>query len=96
MSEVRDIFGGVLNDARQSRNGHFWVGVGTAVEHCMTCRLGAPVDEPCQGAPYCECGDHLDCHQFPRGKNECGGGEMREGGCEKQCKQFVRRKRQDL
>lgn len=63
--ELKDIFGGVLDDARQHRNGHFFVGVGTDDEHCMTCRRSPETAvNPCPGPPYCvTCGGHLDEHQ---------------------------------
>jgi hypothetical protein len=63
VSGVKDVFGGEdTNEARRKIGGHYWVGIGTSVEHRMTCRRG-PTDEPCDGIPYCEvCGKHLDEH----------------------------------
>jgi hypothetical protein len=38
---VKDIFGGELVPNRQpDPNGHYWVGIGTEVEHCMRCMQG--------------------------------------------------------
>lgn len=59
---MKDIFGGIVDGARQNENGHFWVGLDTAHEHCMTCRMG-PTKEACQGTPICICDHHLDEHQ---------------------------------
>jgi hypothetical protein len=70
---LTDIFGGVVDEARQRKNGHYWVGLGTPEEHCMTCRLG-PTEEPCLGHAICKCGRHLDEHQHDIG---CGKFEYR-------------------
>ncbi len=64
MGHVTDIFGGVADESRQRRNGHFWVGLDTKIEHCMHCRYSpAAAPTKCPGPPYCTvCGEHLDAH----------------------------------
>lgn len=61
---MKDLFGGELDEDKQRQNGHFWVGIGTSQEHCMTCRLGPITTEPCAGNANCStCKHHLDEHQ---------------------------------
>jgi hypothetical protein len=60
---MTDIFGG---HERYDAHGHHWVGTGTPVEHCMSCRIGpanALALENCSKTAYCVCGRHLDEHQ---------------------------------
>lgn len=71
---MKDIFGGEVDYKQQRQNGHFWVGMGTPVEHCMQCRRG-PTKEWCVGHANCVCGRHLDEHQDGGG---CGGFKHRE------------------
>lgn len=39
-TQIKDVFGGAIEGARQpDAAGHYWVGIGTAAEHCMRCML---------------------------------------------------------
>lgn len=62
---MNDIFGGVVDEARQRQNGHYWVGLGTDQEHCTLCRRG-PTADPCTKDAICICGEHIDTHQSGR------------------------------
>lgn len=64
MTDVKDVFGGnYADEARRRLGGHYWVGIGTSIEHCMSCRRGPTDAPPCDGPPYCAiCGEHLDSH----------------------------------
>lgn len=77
-----DIFGGkvdVPDDVRR-KGGHYWVGIGTKVEHCTSCRSG-PTDAPCLGSAstLCgRCGHHMDEHQGDQSRSgACGTGRHR-------------------